>query len=154
MARNIGADGAAVYRAVITITDRKTGEEAVKYEGPYATPGAAQGRVSFWVNYLAEYDDEDRRTGSRATGVVERAHTVWLPAGAPAPQPAPEADAIRAEAFRVAAEATATFLRATPVLTRGGIAAAAANDALNRLAEHLRARADEIHPTAEKEPSK
>ncbi|MEU9925083.1 hypothetical protein AB0H51_28010 [Streptomyces griseoluteus] len=89
MARNIGADGSAVYRAVITITDRKTGEESLKYEGPYSTPGAAHGRVSFWVNYLAEYDDYDRRTGSRATGVVERAHTVWLPAGAPAPQQAP-----------------------------------------------------------------
>jgi hypothetical protein len=78
MARDINADGGDVYRAAITITDHKTGDQKTYHEGPYATPGAAQGRVTFWTNYLAEHDDETgERTGSRATGHVERAVTTW-----------------------------------------------------------------------------
>lgn len=81
MARNIGADGSDVYRAVITITDAKTGKKSLKYEGPYSHKGSAQGRITFWENYFTDYDDDGRPTGSRATGVVERAQTVWVEVG-------------------------------------------------------------------------
>jgi hypothetical protein len=96
MARNMGADGKAVFRAVITITDRDTGKPEVKYEGPYTLAGA-KGRVTFWENYLATYDDDGERTGSRASGHVEKAHSVWRPLDAEAPQPAedPAADSGR-----------------------------------------------------------
>ncbi|MEU3098539.1 hypothetical protein ABZ690_28235 [Streptomyces sp. NPDC006967] len=54
MARNIGADGRTVYRAAVTITDRTTRDTHTDYEGPYATAAAAQARVTFWTNHLAE----------------------------------------------------------------------------------------------------
>ncbi|MFF0894721.1 hypothetical protein [Streptomyces sp. NPDC003278] len=75
MARNIGADGRRVYRAVIVQTDqRRDGKSGTRYEGPYDSPGAARARVTFWRNYWDAYDD-----GSSATGHIEQAHTVWTP---------------------------------------------------------------------------
>lgn len=69
MARNIGADGSDVYRAVIAFTGSK-GDQWTEHEGPYAKLGAARARVTFWSNYMA-------RSGGSATGHVEQAHTVW-----------------------------------------------------------------------------
>ena len=67
MARNIGADGADVFRAVIDFGNY------IKYEGPYAKEGAAKARVTFWQNYL-----RDSETGeTRITGHVEKAVTTW-----------------------------------------------------------------------------
>lgn len=77
MARSISMEpDAPVYRAVIVkrYPDR---EPSTAYEGPYATPAAAQGRVTFWVNYLTDYDDEGQPTGSRASGHVEVGRTSW-----------------------------------------------------------------------------
>lgn len=72
MARNINAKTGDVYRAVITSTNRD-GTTSTWYEGPYATAGAARGRVTFWTNHLTDPD-----TGkSRATGHVEQAVTTW-----------------------------------------------------------------------------
>lgn len=79
MARNIGADGRDVFRAVVTSTSTD-GRSATWHEGPYGTVGAARARVSFWRNHLAEHDDDGEATGtSRAAGHVERALTVWRP---------------------------------------------------------------------------
>ncbi|URC17969.1 hypothetical protein QEN62_gp47 [Streptomyces phage AxeJC] len=66
MARNIGADGRNVYRAVITLGDSNT----PRYEGPYGTVGTARARVAFWRNYLA-------RSGDTAEGHIEKATTTW-----------------------------------------------------------------------------
>lgn len=74
MARNIGADGTDVFRAVIDCRYPKGGTE-LKHEGPYGSIGAARGRVTFWENYL--HDDEDDQVG--ASGHVERAVTRWVP---------------------------------------------------------------------------
>jgi hypothetical protein len=72
MARNINADGGDVFRAVITSTPPGK-PSSTWHEGPYAKPGAARARVSFWRNHLT--DDE---TGvSYATGHIEKATTVW-----------------------------------------------------------------------------
>lgn len=79
MARSIGmAADATVFRAVITKQTRD-GETVTTHEGPYGSIGAARARVSFWVNYLAEYDDETgERTGrSRASGYVEHGTVRW-----------------------------------------------------------------------------
>lgn len=78
MARSIGmAADATVFRAVITTTLRN-GTERTDYEGPYGSIGAARARVTFWTNYLAEYDDEGMPTGkSRAHGYVERGTVAW-----------------------------------------------------------------------------
>ncbi|MFE9340847.1 hypothetical protein [Streptomyces sp. NPDC007063] len=85
MARNIGADGRTVYRAVVEITDRD-GETSTRYEGPYGTPAAARARVSFWRNHLADYNGRGEPTGtSSAAGHVERAHTTWHPIDQPNP---------------------------------------------------------------------
>ncbi|MEV8344586.1 hypothetical protein [Streptomyces niveus] len=69
MARKIMAEHGAVYRAVINWTEvpGKGGTPHTEFEGPYAEPGAAQSRVTFWENYLR--DDETGET--RATGHVE-----------------------------------------------------------------------------------
>ncbi|MFJ3173775.1 hypothetical protein ACIPJK_23750 [Streptomyces roseus] len=82
MARSIGmAADATVFRAVITITNRD-GTESTKHEGPYGSIGAARARVTFWTNYLADYDDETcKPTGtSRARGYVEEGSVAWQPA--------------------------------------------------------------------------
>ena len=78
MARSIGmAKDATVYRAVIT-KQLRDGETVTEYEGPYGGIGAARARVSFWTNYMADYDDEGERTGtSRAAGHVERGTVAW-----------------------------------------------------------------------------
>ncbi|WP_326797464.1 hypothetical protein OG946_20255 [Streptomyces sp. NBC_01808] len=79
MARNIGADGRDVFRAVITSTG-KDGRPSTWHEGPYAKPGAARARVSFWRNHLAD-------KGSTVTGHPERALTVWRPVDDAQPDP-------------------------------------------------------------------
>lgn len=79
MARSIGmAADATVFRAVIDFTDRD-GSKRTEHEGPYGSIGAARARVSFWTNYLAEYDEETGQpTGkSRASGHVERGNVTW-----------------------------------------------------------------------------
>ncbi|MFF9901278.1 hypothetical protein [Streptomyces longispororuber] len=84
MARNIKAEHGAVYRAVIVWTElpEKGGATHTKYEGPYGTPGAAQGRVTFWENFL-----RDAETGeTRASGDVEEGVTTWTPYVPPATQ--------------------------------------------------------------------
>ncbi|MGW3166956.1 hypothetical protein ACWC9Q_29680 [Streptomyces sp. NPDC001142] len=73
MARNIGADGRTVYRAVITFRDQcRDAKPSTRYEGPYDNIAAARARVTFWRNYWAAYED-----GSSATGYVEKATTTW-----------------------------------------------------------------------------
>ncbi|AVH58400.1 MULTISPECIES: hypothetical protein [Streptomyces] len=95
MARNIGADGRTVYRAVIVKT-YADGRTYTAHEGPYTEPGPARARVTFWVNRMTAYGD-----GRSATGHVEQAHTVWAPVGE---QVDPLA-AARAQAYRGAADA-------------------------------------------------
>lgn len=80
MARNIGADGADVFRTVTTTT-YDNGATYTKYEGPYATLGAARARATFWRNHLA-YED-----GPTVETRVEQAHTTWAPVDE---QPEPE----------------------------------------------------------------
>ncbi|MFB8120538.1 hypothetical protein ACFQ6U_13865 [Streptomyces sp. NPDC056465] len=77
MARNIKADHGAVYRAVIDWTEvpAKGATPHRDYEGPYAEPSAAQGRVTFWENYLR--DDDTGET--RAKGHVEEGTIQWKP---------------------------------------------------------------------------
>jgi hypothetical protein len=72
MARNIGADGSTVYRAVITFANAD-GTTTTRHEGPYGKVGAARARVSFWRNYLTDPDTGE----STATGHIERAVTTW-----------------------------------------------------------------------------
>jgi hypothetical protein len=79
MARSIGmAADATVFRAVIT-KQHRDGETVTTHEGPYGSIGAARARVSFWTNYMADYDDETgERTGtSRASGYVEQGTVAW-----------------------------------------------------------------------------
>ncbi|MGW7514804.1 hypothetical protein ACWGJ2_04350 [Streptomyces sp. NPDC054796] len=74
MARNIGADGRDVFRAIITSTPPGK-PRATWHEGPYTTHGAARARVTFWTNHLRDAD-----TGAPyASGYVERAVTRWEP---------------------------------------------------------------------------
>lgn len=78
MARSIGmAKDATVFRAVIT--KQRADGPVTDYEGPYGSIAAARARVSFWVNYMAEYDDDTgEKTGkSRASGHVERGTVSW-----------------------------------------------------------------------------
>ncbi|CAL9529932.1 hypothetical protein [Streptomyces sp. enrichment culture] len=144
MARNIGADGRTVYRAVITSTSPNS-RPSTWYEGPYSKPGTARARIAFWRGYLA-------RSGSTAEGHVEQAHTIWAPLDGKEQRPAERAAAaIRAQAYRDAAADIETQLRAegyaldcacescTPCLLRDYPAM-------------LRARADAIHP-APQEPT-
>lgn len=129
MARNIGADGRAVYRAVITFGDSPT----PRYEGPYGSAGAARARVSFWRNYLA-------RSGGSARGRVEQAHTVWTPVG----EAIDPIAAARAAGIREAADA----IDSGNTCGCGGCPECITH----ARAEALRARADEIHPTEEPTP--
>ncbi|MEU1082330.1 hypothetical protein ABZ368_19275 [Streptomyces sp. NPDC005908] len=165
MARNIGADGSTVYRAAITIKDKTTGDTHTDYEGPYATAAAAQGRVTFWTNHLAElHPDTFKPTGtSRAEGHVEQAHTAWTPVGE-AVNPlaiAPEFIAehtrrVRAQAYRDAADEMETCQAAADAEERdrhgfldheSELQGAAVRD----MAAHLRRRAAEIHPAPEEQ---
>jgi hypothetical protein len=126
VARNIGADGRTVYRAVITFGDSPT----PRYEGPYGTAGTARARVSFWRSYLA-------RNGSSATGRVEQAHTLWTPVGeAVDPIAAARAAGIREAADAIDNSDTCDCGGCTPCVLRAH-------------AEALRRRADQIHPVEE-----
>lgn len=81
MARSIGmAADATVFRAVIT--KQYDDGPVTTYEGPYGSISAARARVSFWTNYLADYDDgTGEKTGtSRASGYVEQGSVTWKPA--------------------------------------------------------------------------
>lgn len=81
MARNIGADGRDVFRAVITST--RGDRSSTWYEGPYNKAGTARARISFWRKHLG-------RSGVEVTGHVEKADTVWRRLdddGNPAPAP-------------------------------------------------------------------
>ncbi|GAA5070817.1 hypothetical protein [Streptomyces similanensis] len=77
MTRNIKADHGAVYRAVINWTEveAKGGTPHTEYEGPYAEPGAAQGRITFWENKLRDDDTSE----TRAAGYVEEGTITWKP---------------------------------------------------------------------------
>lgn len=146
MARNIGADGRDVYRAVIAFTGRK-GDQWTEHEGPYAKLGAARARVTFWSNHMAS-------SGGSATGRVEQAHTVWAPVGE---QTDPTA-AIRAQAYRDAAaeiEACQAHADAEERDRHGYLdhESELMGAAVRDMAAHLRKRADEIHPATE-EPTK
>lgn len=123
MARNIGADGSDVYRAVIVKT-YADGRTYTAHEGPYTEPGPARARITFWRNRMAAYDD-----GSSAEGHVEQAHTVWAPVG----EDADPIAAAHAQAYRDAAD------------EMEACQAAAVRD----MAAHLRKRADAIHPAAQ-----
>lgn len=142
MARNIGADGSTVYRAVIVKSI--DGREWTSHEGPYTEPGPARARVSFWRNRM-------RRNGGSAEGHIEQAHTIWAPLDGKEQRPAERATAvIRAQAYRDAADDIEAQLRAegyaldcecescTPCLLRDYPAM-------------LRARAAEIHPAPEEQ---
>ncbi|QFG13213.1 hypothetical protein SEA_GILGAMESH_21 [Streptomyces phage Gilgamesh] len=84
-ARHVMAEHGAVYRAVINWTEvpGKGGTPHTEYEGPYGTPGAAQGRVTFWENSLRDFETgETRATGHVEQGVVTE-WTPYLPAKKP-----------------------------------------------------------------------
>lgn len=78
MARSIGMSaGDTVFRAVIT-KKYPNREPFTDREGPYGARGAAQARVTFWVNYLAVHDDDGEPTGeSGASGYVEEGSVTW-----------------------------------------------------------------------------
>ena len=79
MARSIGmAADATMFRAVIT-KHYPGNTPFTDYEGPYGSAAAAQGRVTFWVNYLAVRDEETGElTGeSCASGFVEQGEITW-----------------------------------------------------------------------------
>lgn len=142
MARNIGADGATVYRAVITKT-YADGRTYTAHEGPYTEPGPARARLSFWRNRFAAYDD-----GSHADGHVEQAHTVWTPIG----EQADPLAAIRAQAYRDAAaqlRADADAAEAAVEAHYGHGIGKGAAEMLRVAAADLDRRADHIHPAAE-----
>ncbi|TQE33169.1 hypothetical protein [Streptomyces ipomoeae] len=76
MARDIGMEpDAALYRAVIT-KSYAAGTEFTVYEGPYAEPGPARARVTFWRNHFAKRDN-----GDKADGHVETCKPAWEPMG-------------------------------------------------------------------------
>lgn len=132
MARNIGADGSTVYRAVIQKT-YDDGRAWTAHEGPYTDPGPARARITFWRNRM-------RRNDGTATGHVEQAHTVWAPIGE---QPDPIA-AATAAAYRAAADeiSEAEYLRSYTDDHMSDIYEAA---------EYLRRRAAEISPSTVEE---
>lgn len=67
--RKIDADCGSIFRA--KITNEETGY--TWHEGPYGSPGAAQGRITFWQNY-----HRDPETGETPiTGYPEIAFTQW-----------------------------------------------------------------------------
>jgi len=133
MARNIGADGSTVYRAVITKT-YDNGRTYTAHEGPYTEPGPARARVSFWRNRM-------ERNGGTAAGHIEQAHTVWTPVGE---QPRPDLATVAA-AYRQAADliSTADELRSYTDDHMGDI---------HEAADYLRRRADELHPAPQEQP--
>ncbi|MGA5084074.1 hypothetical protein [Streptomyces pseudogriseolus] len=127
MARNIGADGSTVYRAVITKSI--DGREWTSHEGPYTEPGPARVRVSFWRNRM-------RRNGGTAEGHVEQAHTVWTRVGEDAD---PTAAAVATE-LRALADAISALPQDYECDPGRG-----------ETAEMLRRRADELHPAPEEQ---
>lgn len=133
MARNIGADGRTVYRAVIVKT-YADGRTYTAHEGPYTEPGPARARVSFWRNRMAAYGD-----GRTAEGHIEQAHTVWARVGAQADPIA----AARAQGIREAADA----IDSGDACGCGGCAECVAH----ANAVMLRARATLIHPAPEEQ---
>jgi hypothetical protein len=145
MARNIGADGRTVYRAVITITDHD-GAQSTRYEGPYDSPAAARARVTFWRNHMP-------RWGGSATGRVEQAHTIWAPLDGKEQRPAERAAAaIRAQAYReIAAQlrADADDAEAAVEAHYGHGIGKGAAEILRVAAADIDRRADAIHPATE-----
>ncbi|MGW2497316.1 hypothetical protein ACWCV2_22805 [Streptomyces pseudogriseolus] len=127
MARNIGADGSTVYRAVIVKSI--DGREWTSHEGPYTEPGPARARVSFWRNRM-------RRNGGTAEGHIEQAHTVWTAVGEDAD---PTAAAVAAE-LRALADAISALPQDYECDPGRG-----------ETAEMLRRRADAIHPAPEEQ---
>jgi hypothetical protein len=133
MARNIGADGRTVYRAVIEKT-YADGRGHTAHEGPYTEPGPARARVTFWANRMARLD------GS-ATGRVEQAHTVWAPVGEQTdPTAASRAQAYR-DAARIMREESGSYGSPSYDYETG--------PGMGRAADRLDELADEIRPAAE-----
>ncbi|MFJ8900013.1 hypothetical protein [Streptomyces sp. NPDC102370] len=147
MARNIGADGRTVYRAVITKT-YDNGRQWTSHEGPYTEPGPARARVSFWRNRM-------RRNGGTAEGHIEQAHTIWAPLDGKEQRPAERAAAaIRAQAYRDAAaqlRADADTAEAAVMAHYGNDIGKGAADMLRVAATDLDRRAAEIHPAPEEQ---
>lgn len=76
MARNIAVtEDTPVFRAVIT-KKYPHSEAFVSYEGPYLTAAAAKARVSYWVNYLNEPDENGNPT-NETFGHVETGKVTW-----------------------------------------------------------------------------
>lgn len=79
MARTMNLDSdAAIYRAKI-LKKYRLSDPIVAYEGPYTTPAAAQARITFWANYLADRDYEtgEVSTDQWAKGEVEVGTVTW-----------------------------------------------------------------------------
>ncbi|MFK0142492.1 hypothetical protein [Streptomyces murinus] len=75
-----------MYRAVI-IKTYADGRTFTVYEGPYAKPGQARGRVTFWRKHFAA-----NKPGAFATGHIEECQPQWqrIPGdGRPADPPPP-----------------------------------------------------------------
>jgi hypothetical protein len=130
MARNIGADGRDVYRAVIRF-EYPDGDAWTKREGPYEKPGTARARVGFWRNRMAAHDSD-----TKTTGHVERA-TTWHRFDEQADPTA----ALRAQAYRDAADEINALPQDYECDPGRGDAA-----------EMLRRRAAEIHPARKEQP--
>jgi hypothetical protein len=147
MARNIGADGSTVYRAVIEKT-YADGRTYTAHEGPYTELGPARARVTFWRNRMAAYGD-----GRSATGHVEQAHTVWAPVGEDVDRAqAAERAAIRAEAYRDAArlgDQLAAEMREADGRWPEEWSSREVRDAVQSVAGELRNHAAKIHPAEE-----
>ncbi|WP_432156044.1 hypothetical protein [Streptomyces sp. bgisy153] len=77
------APDACLYRAVITKT-YADGRSYTEYEGPYAKPGPARGRVTFWRRHFAA-----NKPGASADGHVEECRPQWhrVPEEGPEPRP-------------------------------------------------------------------
>lgn len=65
------APDARLYRAVITKT-YADGRTFTEYEGPYAKPGPARARVTFWRRHFAAH-----KPGAIAAGHVEECQPQW-----------------------------------------------------------------------------
>ncbi|OEV11516.1 hypothetical protein [Streptomyces nanshensis] len=82
MARDIGmAEDASLYRAVITKT-YADGATYTHYEGPYAKPGQARGRVSFWRRHF-----QKTKPGASADGHIEECRPQWRRVAEPSSRP-------------------------------------------------------------------
>lgn len=140
MARNIGADGSTVYRAVIVKT-YADGRTYTAHEGPYTEPGPARARVTFWHNRM-------QRNGGTAEGHIEQAHTVWTRVDEQAdPIAAARAAGIREAAAQLRADADAAE-SAVEAHYGHGIGKGSA-EMLRVAAAALARRADAIHPATE-----